>query len=432
MQAMPHSFRALADRVGEVADLLSHAQADLPNWWKGPAAQQAAASLGRAAVEAREFHDSAIGAATAVSRCAQVVAEQQNQMTNVPDVHEPGISAVVQRPTTPLEALEAARQDATYQAAHEQAVQVVNGIAAQYVETRSQLSNIGAFRTENFIPASASPEVSKANAETVFEGSSHSTENDAIEARQFSQPKYATRTLSSNTGQSIPEKVLTSPPERTSRYAPDETKSQLDAVLPLEIFAHKAGEHGASTSSTTTSPSRDSSALRKQGTAVDADDTKHSTIGINPLIDEAEPATGLYRDQKATSTLPNPWTTSKEVENKAKVENGKLAPREEDGRYKRNDGSPPTPLEPVHVEAPNDQMPDLPRRQPDYQPQENSINDERAAVLPPVSSPGPAYRAREERGRRPAYLKERRSEWLTETVAAPPDGVITPDWPEHR
>ena len=158
MQAMPQSFRALADRVGEVADLLSHAQADLPNWWKGPAAKQAAASLGRAAAEAREFHDSAMGAATAVSRCAQVVAEQQYQMMNVPDVPEPGISDVVQRPTTPFEALEAARQDAAYQAAHEQAVQVVNGIAAQYVETRAILSSMSPFEeAKTSMPSTRQP-----------------------------------------------------------------------------------------------------------------------------------------------------------------------------------------------------------------------------------------------------------------------------------
>ena len=112
MQAMPASFRALADRVGEVADLLSHAQADLPNWWRGQAAEQAAATLGRAAAEARDFHGSALAAAAAVGRCAQVVAEQQHQMMNVPDLPEPGVTAVVQRPATPFEALEAARQDA--------------------------------------------------------------------------------------------------------------------------------------------------------------------------------------------------------------------------------------------------------------------------------------------------------------------------------
>ena len=60
-------------------------------------------------------------------------------MMNVPEVPEPGITDVVQRPATPFEALEAARQDANYQAAHEQAVQMVNGIAAQYVETRRHL-----------------------------------------------------------------------------------------------------------------------------------------------------------------------------------------------------------------------------------------------------------------------------------------------------
>ena len=92
MQAMPQSFRALADRVGEVADLLAHAQADLPNWWKGPAAEQAAATLGRAAAEAREFHGSATAAASAVSRCAQVVAAQQNQQWFVPNQPRPPTS----------------------------------------------------------------------------------------------------------------------------------------------------------------------------------------------------------------------------------------------------------------------------------------------------------------------------------------------------
>ncbi|NUR57651.1 MAG: hypothetical protein HOV87_02930, partial [Catenulispora sp.] len=136
IEAMPHAFRHLATQVGEVADLLSRAQADLPNWWKGPAADQAAAALGRAAAEAHEFHGSAQAAAAAVSRCATIVAEQQHQMMNVPELPEPGVTAIIERPKTPMEALEAARQDAAYQAARERAVQVVNGIAAQYVETR--------------------------------------------------------------------------------------------------------------------------------------------------------------------------------------------------------------------------------------------------------------------------------------------------------
>lgn len=51
-----------------------------------------------------------------------------------------------------------------------------------------------------------------------------------------------------------------------------------------------------------------------------------------------------------------------------------------------------------------------------------------AAIMPPYGSVGSVRRTGEEREPRPAYLKERKSVWLPDTVAVPADGIIAPEW----
>ena len=52
-------------------------------------------------------------------------------------------------------------------------------------------------------------------------------------------------------------------------------------------------------------------------------------------------------------------------------------------------------------------------------------------MAPPFGGVIPIHRAYEERNPRPSYLKERKSAWLPDTLAAPADGIITPDWFER-
>ncbi|MEY9925671.1 hypothetical protein ABH926_000291 [Catenulispora sp. GP43] len=425
MQAMPESFRALADRVGEVADLLSHAQADLPNWWKGAAAEQAAATLGRAAAEAREFHGSALAAATAVGRCAQVVAEQQHQMMNVPDVAEPGVTAVVQRPATSFEALEAARQDANYQAAHEQAVQVVNGIAAQYIETHAQLSSIGFKFDKGFTPI----EESNVSNFTGDSSKSHpSTTQSAV--AEFPQPgEHRYQSLRHHTTPKTPSRK------------------------PASLTALQAGDHGFE------SASRESSASKETGYAPRSFDLVDA-----PASHKSPPGT-LKAKAEALGATPETFTAAKETapafsSNEGTITNSRWQTRADDDAIHKEqatndqkslstvesakpfhrttdttgEGAPTSAAE-EHFLLPQvangDAVPPQPKPQQTPQSQREAANDESAAMIPPFSGLGSIHRTREERNPRPAYLKERKSVWVSTTIAAPADGVIGPDWSER-
>jgi hypothetical protein len=428
MQAMPQSFRALADRVGEVADLLSHAQADLPNWWKGPAANQAAASLGRAAAEAREFHDSAMGAATAVSRCAQVVAEQQNQMMNVPDAQEPGVSAVVQRPTTPFEALEAARQDAAYQAAHEQAVQVVNGIAAQYVETRSQLSNIGLKFGENFTPTKET-----AKASTTEEGP---------------REGYSQFTATPSSGAQVDDTPLSNsyhPPTRgRSRYTPLEEFPENIGLSAPNLTLHSSPSSHEPTSSNffksaTSDPFVERPALNgdfkfsqssKNRKLDKANDPTHSieepalAIPAGKYLPTTDPKRATFENEKPGERNRESLTYKSHSTSRAKPFNQSRKTLREGELFNTTETASPDPRVGKDLSLPP------PEATHQSLPEDGHFDNQ--PIIPPYSGPGSVHRTREDRSPRPAYLKERKSAWLPETVAAPADGVISPDWLEQH
>ncbi|WP_194900004.1 hypothetical protein [Catenulispora pinisilvae] len=435
IQAMPQSFRSLAERVGDVADLLAHAQTDLPNWWRGPAAEQAAATLGRAAAEAREFHDSAMGAATAVGRCAQIVAEQQHQMMNVPELPEPGITDVVRRPTTPFEALEAARQDAAYQAAHEQAVQVVNGIAAQYVETRSQLSNIGIMFGENFTPA-GDPITPSSNTGTLHDSTWHTaapettTTPKSSESRHFhneSRTYTAVTTPSNSHNPTTRGKSHYSPPRPEGAFAPEITHREVttqgaDRKLPNNLesndlldpyetpWASVDSERYAPIGTAEAPSTVDESVLTSTSVGYPRANNTQRTIRENEAQDELTRSSLSRRLATAVSVRP-----VDQVPHAAFNERPPAGTATTD----RSFGS-------------TGDISAVPPPQLAHQSQVNGTSDENTSMIPPFSGPGSIYRTHEDRSPRPAYLKERKSVWIPDTVAAPADGVIGPDWLADR
>jgi hypothetical protein len=425
MQAMPQSFRALAERVGEVADLLTHAQADLPNWWKGPAAEQAAATLGRAAGEAREFHDSAMGAATAVDRCAQVVAEQQHQMMNVPEVPEPGITDVVQRPTTPFEALEAARQDARYQAAHEQAVQVVNGIAAQYVETRGQLSNVVFKFGENFTPMKESNPPAL-NTE-IPHNANYRIAASPTRSQQSSEPLYLPSKIDTNDHAANPIKDRTLiPKEATSSRSleselagPSPFNPTLQKNAAHETFEHDTGDSTFTLPDFPTPPETSRTVRNAKDETPDA--TSNTPLSIKDIPPES-PRMGFF----STTTKASAAQGAHAVLIEDRPGNAKGIPTS--SQIPRTQVSEDQSIDPIESTS-NSPASDSP--QATYEPQSDGTNSENAEIVPPYSSLGSVHRTREGRSPRPAYLKERKSAWLPDTVAAPADGVIGPDWFER-
>ncbi|WP_370378317.1 hypothetical protein [Catenulispora sp. GAS73] len=430
---MPQSFRALADHVGEVADLLTHAQADLPNWWKGPAADQAAATLGRAAAEAREFHGSALAAAAAVSRCAQVVAEQQHQMMNVPEAPEPGVTDVVRRPATPFEALEAARQDASYQAAHEQAVQVVNGIAAQYVETRRQLSNIGAFRAENFDSSTGALSDPKSNIEDPLGSISRSSEPTATRRFDFGKTQYAPPGKARNTETTISTGSRNS--TRSPHHAVGEPGSNVEDPASVILSSHRAADRAIDNEAADPAQTDASGRQTEYGPSIsashvalgDTNNTQPTSKAATPedIPDEYTPPSYL-RPSGALSRPAANHSDSAAHNPRAYAISRKSSPSAFSQRQPEN-------TEKIEYDIPPDGKMSLsPSLQATHEMQSDALGSENSAIIPQYSGVGAGHRSDKERNPRPAYLKERKSVWQPDTVAAPADGILTPDWFEHQ
>jgi hypothetical protein len=405
LHAMPQSFRALADRVGEVADLLTHTQVNMHSWWKGPAAEQAAEALGQAAAEAREFHGSALAAASAVGRCAQVVEAQQHQMMNIPEVAEPGVTDVVRRPTTAFEALEAARQDNAYQAARQEAVQVVNGIAAQYVETRDQLGLLTTARGENFAVSATAP----SRAPNVEGPSSHANytnhwigESHDRQMRHFPLNRHTgTPATPASRSSLAPDRNKTRQEESwVSSPSPHETKS----FDPSETEAPRWSIRSSATEAEKTAPDKERESadfLASYGRTNSTDPQPHWESRYQSAMER----TGNSRADKDFSRF--------------NARNGKNANRAS------FNGSPYTREDDRHT--PIDGMAPSTAPQSEYHP---SVESDLAGsqMIPPYSGIGHVPRTRETRGKCPDYLKEQRSAWLPKTIAAPPDGVLSPEW----
>lgn len=418
LHAMPQSFRALADRVGEVADLLTHTQLNMHHWWKGPAAEQAAAMLGQAAAEAREFHDTAMGAATAVGHCAQIVSEQQHQMMNVPEVAEPGVTDVVPRPTTPFEALEAARRDAAYQAAHEQAVQVVNGIAAQYVETHSQLSNMGfAFFGENFTPRNE-PAAASSQPEVSLSSNSRPATFEPIRPLRSNRQEYTAAASSSLTAAGLSKSKATSY-ERT--YRPSKMTS--------------ASAFGADKATNTTPPLTGHLDRQEKSEFIADPDYPEPSAASDPLTTISGELLGIDSKYGPEDVLP-PTNLSSGFSSQITNE------RALSGSPYRLRGNLPETVRSGNVEAgdigitkagiTSTNQPPTDPQQLLYRSEPGTASNDNAAMIPPYPGMGSVHRSREERSRRPTYLTERKSTWLPDTIAAPPDGVLSPEWFEQR
>jgi len=408
MQAMPQSFRALADRVGEVADLLTHAQADLPNWWKGPAADQAAATLGRAAAEAREFHDSATGAATAVGRCAQVVAEQQHQMMNVPELPEPGITDVVQRPKTPLEALEAARQDASYQAAHEQAVQIVNSIAAQYVETHGQLTATILPRGEDF--ETLAPGYRSAASEAPLgEGKLFTMPPGTVTS--FNEEKVA-RILSQAKGESTASRHEFPLPMEPANLRPPIDMVQDRGESALRLHPEML----------TVTRNTESNLYPKGPDAKKVPPTSPATIGIEAKNEAPsnDAFSSLTRGELAPGD-PHEFHVSNTYNRKSRQDSQAQGSTPKGSRDRSNttsgkdDFSPFSGSDYHQLPISGDQV--SPPSELSNNLASNVTNDDATTIVPPYSGIESTYRQRQHRNPRPAYLKERKSAWLPDTIA---------------
>jgi len=335
----------------------------------------------------------------------------------------------VQRPTTPFEALEAARQDAAYQAAHEQAVQVVNGIAAQYVETRSALSTISTAGGENFArplpsglsatgvpePQNSEPAYRNMNVTAITEpseqqsygrtvesaklrGLTHESKLDMFREEQYFHPngKAGVTATAGSVHNIHPLRDDGGHANNPVAEPLDNLKSVTPAHQKTTSFTRTGHDANEPTASEDQAAEREPSALYG---------TRESLSQVN---DEAEE---LIKRRSVKSLPP----ISVKPETHSRLIGQQSANSLEFNGHEMLDSS--AQLEPPSFEIPNPSHVEV-----------SSAEGANAVMIPPYSGLGPVRRTNEEREPRPAYLKERKSAWLPDTVAAPADGVITPDW----
>ncbi|MFD0631086.1 hypothetical protein [Catenulispora yoronensis] len=468
---MPDTFHHLATRVAEVADLLTRAQSDLPNWWKGPAADQAAATLRRAATEAQDFQDSALAAATAVSRCATIVAEQQHQMANIPELPDPGVTAVIDRPATSMEALEAARQDAAYQSAREQAVQVVNGIAAQYVETRSQLAASTSLRGENFAEenqtqfSTLNPRVESNQAPT-----DRVTRSNSPQARNTPPPsaKYeAEENRKPNSSTLIASTPMTL--KQAKEYLKVESFTNVNSGIAGLKVGSERGSHldpafshpGAPEEQTTQVTSftveqgsqwsnrNPSHTLSKSEIDSHPGEQTPREVGLDPTkeVHKESSPDGMYASTQQhesythegwpiySTVTPEPGPHYNYSPNNSTAVSSPSGPAESinkmtvDGRGIRQ----PTDMTPTASYLSSGQSDHAAAAIGAQSTSRHRVvkidaQQEPGMIPPSFGVIGSAGHGRGNRNPRPAYLTERKSVWVSETIAAPADGILTPDW----
>jgi len=345
----------------------------------------------------------------------------------------------VQRPTTPFEALEAARQDAAYQAAHEQAVQVVNGIAAQYVETRSQLASINLFSGENF----SIPETSKQFPESFTPLVAPLPAGDDITSRTASSsPKQDTKT-SFNSSEyvkipvrerltarrdtfahlptlsetpAIPHSGYSAPEIKRTKGSPVDSNSIVtgDILMPSTFEAATLPIEVPSSKYPTSLPALSDS---RQWTLDDTDhrSSKEETT-TQPRVSEGTQPTPSFEVSRTSKTTDHSTSSSTAKQKQSAKEASHFASEE---------GFDPQPVEIARngSRLQSDLTESLPA---------GALSDNNAAIIPPYGGVGSIRSDRERRNPRPAYLKERKSTWLTDTLAVPPNGVIAPDWFEQH
>jgi len=332
----------------------------------------------------------------------------------------------VQRPTTPFEALEAARQDAAYQAAHEQAVQVVNGIAAQYVETRSALATISEARGEDFASLLIAPSGGAVTRQSASEPSDANPE--VARSAEFNQPRsyYHASDLAKTREQPTSVELNSDHTEyglrshAEFRVSPLNTPSRV--TLPAELERRSLPQSTEALGPFTPAVGPRQSISEAAAPAVE----------LEPLTNSSSRPTTEVASLLGVQDPNKPSKDSSGSERYERLHESTLtAPTQKPARTRLTDQNLARELEIENVEPPGIESPptQLSPPRPDHLQVDTPISDRaNAAIIPPYSGVGSVRHIGEERNPRPAYLKERKSVWLPSTVAAPADGILSPEW----
>lgn len=404
-------FARIAQQMDDVVSQLVAMQSRIPSWWRGASADEAVAKFSEVVNHAQTAYTMADGAGRALSTCVNVVAEQQSAMANVPEVEAPtsGFTAAELFAGGPSVAQLAAsvQQGQQYGAAHGRAVEIVNGIAAQFAETTAQLEVL-----------------------------SGTTTDESFRTTMPVTPK---------TGSLLPKKVA-----RADRYDVRQSLKSDNYVVPNNDLPLPSNHNAPSSRST----SRSLDPTSRPTLAIGQDlEIPH---GNQALYDEghqrkpasfATPESSVAAYQPSPTSLANP-SRSQSSSYESNPEHGlhlarpeglpsqasseSFLRRDSDGRIRFSSGRDAELAQIINTldaTALGDQNPLTPRPTASMDAElSRQMNQVGFGAL--TSAPHVMHNdhSRIDRGRRPEYLKAPRHAWLTEDIAAPSDGILTIDW----
>jgi len=281
-----------------------------------------------------------------------------------------------------------------YGAAKEQAARVVEGMGAQYVETTAQLNGLTGNSDESFQPVK-----SHAIAGTSFTQTTDAVSLAAVHAepQQFSAMRSTTHAPYGESGSSevIPRSIslaVEQPPSMP--WIPAMGPTEFETSLPLEsevVNATRSAMTPAIAANTVAAGGIEFIAKSKPSSAAD------------PLLREAEPQThDPYASPVARERTESYLHYGED--GRARFGNASAQHNGEDGQARFGETLRHTEPHP----------------------------SEQGRYGMPGGAGARATHEKDERGKRPNYLKEPKSVWLSDHVAAPCDGILTPDWADQQ
>lgn len=414
-------FTRIAAQMDDVVSQLVAIQSRIPSWWHGATADQAITKFGQVINHAQTAYTIADGAGRALSTCTTVIAEQQAAMATVPELS---------KPRSALEAGEAFTGGATlvqqsallaeeqrYEAARRRAVEVVNGMAAQFLETTGKLRSLDTVKSdagfrEYSREAQIAPRAEQKWPTQVAATPPRPTANRL--KRRSTEHQYTSATemrRAVNTPSDLRDASTTSQRGRPSNSSPNEARNKLFANS--SHMEQKAFGPTATTGLTANEPDGSTDKVRSIEDAPKRNEVSSQTSATKEVINSRE-------DLKGPASLAS--------------NRNRTSPNSQ--IYARHPDEPPGMSAQTSLPHADRIAPSVPR---DRYADGAFADSESQSKLCDLLSAGQVSQAGvpsvqrfssplQQRSRRPDYLTEPKSIWDFNPAVAPWDGILTPEW----
>lgn len=416
VSAMQDHFGAVAHHMDDVVGLLVGIRKDLPQWWGGQASEGMLAAFDRVVSHTQMTHEVASGAARVLKTCATVVGEQQGAIGQVPEVASPGSISDAPAALDSFAVSGGARAIGQtprrqYASSQSQAAGIVEGIAAQFVETKAQLK--GLVGQSNYRDAGFQPV-----AEGAASGVLGAATNRPVQSHPILSP------LNTHSRPRVKPHLVETAPHHPIAASPSLWQRRSDPWMPhpdsSPRVAGSAGPEVPAMFEIGQPPDLSHDSLERE----QALGTQPSEVDLHRIRPQG------FSPGSAGPSVTEPYLNTDSA--------GKV-------RFSSTPSSPSAGVDSMHLHSSvldgitETQRPDIlsgatenTSRAEGYRegftgsPAGTHGTQYREGFV--GAQPGPHGSQTDERGRRPDYLMDRGSAWLSDQVLAPSDGLMTPDW----